>query len=146
LGIYANAQSADILYYLPDSVEIKVNEYTAKQKMGTKFYCMLRFVGADTFNISVCQYNEKDKKYLERWIFVSNRKVIVNKFKYPLVLDYDYKFSTINSSRVGVYGDRADKIVRIFPITHCFNLTFTKYYILSNGKPIGFANAQKKLD
>lgn len=143
LGVHVNAQKADILYYLPDSVEMKVYEYTSKQKSNGKFYCVLRSAGQDTFSVSVCQYYEKDKKRLERWIFITKRKVVINKYRYPLLLDYDYTFSTIDSSKVGVYGDRANKLVRLLPIAHCFNVKFTKYYILDNeNKPLGYANKQ----
>lgn len=145
LGIYVNAQSTDILYYLPDSVEMKVYDYTSKQRSNTKFYCMLSSAGKDTFSVSVCQYYEKDKKNMEGWIFMTKRKVVIKKYKYPLLLDYDYTFSTIDSSKVGVYGDRANKLVRLLPIAHCFNVKFTKYYILDNAnKPLGYANKQYK--
>lgn len=147
LGNYIYAQNTDILYYLPDSVEIKVHEYSLKQQEGAKFYCVLRSVGKDTFNLSVCRYTENEKKNLEKWVYQTKRKVVVNDHNYPLLLDYDYMFSTIKQGRIGVYGDRADRIVRIIPILHCFNIKFTKFYILDEAnKPVGFSNKQKKLD
>ncbi len=147
LGIHVNAQTTDILYYLPDSVEMKVYDYTSKQKSNTKFYFILRSTGKDTFSVSVCQYYEKDKKFLERWVFITKRKVVINKDIYPLLFDYDYIFSTNDTSRVGVYGNRANKLARLLPIVHCFNVKFTKYYILDNAnKPIGYANKQYKVE
>jgi len=146
-GVYLNAQTTDIFYYLPDSVEIKISDYVSKQKSNIRFYCFLRSAGKDTFNISVCQYTEKDKKYLEKWVFKSKRKVVIENNNYPLLLDYDYQFATTDSSKIGVYGDRANSLVRLLPIFHCFNMTFTKYFILDNAKkPIGYANKQHKIE
>lgn len=147
LWIYSNAQKSSILYYLPDSVEVKVNDYISKQKHNPNFYFMLESVNKDTFRVNVCQYQNKEKRRLENWIFLTRRKVVICKSNYPLLLDYDYKFSTLDTLRVGSYGDRANKIVRQLPIAHCFSVKFTKYYILDSAdKPIGFANKQKVIE
>ena len=142
-GICSDAQKSSILYYLPDSVEIQVNQYISKQQNKPNFYFKLKSDTKDTFNLVVCQFKGKEKKYLESWIFLTNRKVVVSKGRYPLLLDYDYKFSTLDTLRVGSYGDRANKIVRHIAISHCYSIKFTKYYILdSNNKAIGYANRQ----
>ena len=147
LGISLNAQSSDILFYLPDSVEINVHNYISLQKSNAKFYCILRSEGRDTFSVSVCQYQEKDRKNLESWVFITKRRVVINKWSYPLIFDYDYRFSTLNSSNEGVYGDRVNKLIRLLPIAHCFNVKFTKFYILNDeNKPIGYANKQHSIE
>jgi hypothetical protein len=147
LGISLNAQTSEILFYLPDSVEMKVYSYISLQKSNAKFYCILRSEGRDTFSVSVCQYQEKDRKKLESWVFITKRRVVINRCSYPLLLDYDYRFSTPDSSNVGVYGDRANKLTRLLPIAHCFNVKFTKFYILNNeNKPIGYANKQHSIE
>lgn len=145
--IYSNAQKSSILYYLPDSVEIQVSEYVSKQKHKPNFYFKLESSSKDTFNLIVCQYQEKEKKYLANWIFLTNRKVVIANSRYPLLLDYDYMFSTFDTLRVGTYGDRANKIVRQLSIANCFSIRFTKFYILdSANKPIGYANKQKEVE
>lgn len=144
LWLFSNGQKSDILYYLPDSVEVRVNDYISKQKRNSNFYFILESVSTDTFKVSVCQYQAYDKNSLEGWIFLTKRKVVICKNSYPLLLDYDYMFSTLDTVRVGNYGDRANKIVRQLPIAHCFNIRFTKFYILdSSNKPIGYANKQR---
>lgn len=141
--INSNAQKANILYYMPDSVEVLINEHISSQKSNSNFYFILESIGKDTFRINVCQYFNKEKKRVEDWIFSTKRKVVINRNSYPLLLDYDYMFSTLNPLRVGYYGDRANKIVRQLPIIHCFSIKFTKFYILSNAnKPIQYANKQ----
>lgn len=147
LSFCSCAQKSNILYYLPDSVEVRVKDFISKQKHSSNFYFMLESINKDTFRVSVCQYQAKEKKNLERWIFLTKRRVIVCKDDYPLLLDYDYIFSTLDTLKVGYCGDRANKIVRQLPIAHCFNIKFTKFFILdSANKPVGYANKQMEKD
>lgn len=144
IGNNVSAQKSSILYYLPDSVEIKVNNYIKEQKLNSRhIYLFLENANKDTFRINLCQYQKKNKKRDEFWISLTNRKVVIDKNRYPILLDYDYKFSTIDTLRAGVYGDRANNRTKYFPIYHCFSITFTDFYILDDkSKPIGYANKQ----
>lgn len=144
LSIGVNAQRTEILYYMPDSVEIRIHNYVSKQRKSNDFYCFLEYAGRDTLNLKICMYSKREKKNLESWIFQTNRKVVINKYNYPLILDYDYMFSSLDSMRVGAYGNRNSKLAKILPIFHCYSVKFTKYYILnSENRPIGRANKQE---
>jgi hypothetical protein len=147
LCITSIAQQKSINYYLPDSVEVKIFDEVKLLSNNKKFYCVLENIGKDTFLLSVCQYQLKDKKRLESWVFSTNRKVVIKDRSYPLLLDYDYKFSTLDTLKVGKFGDRANKITKQLPILHCYSVKFTKYYILDNQNiSIGYANKQAVLE
>jgi hypothetical protein len=139
------AQQPKILYYLPDSVEVRINQYLVSQKSGKNYYCILERLDKDTTQIYVSDYTSKGKRYTESWVFNTNRFVEISNRKLPLILDYDYLYSTLDTSKVGKYGQRSIDIVRQMPIIHSFKIKYTKYYILNeSNKPIGFSNYQSK--
>lgn len=143
-GCLAQKKIKEIFYFFPDSVEVKVHNYILSYPTGHKVYFYLTSTGKDTFDLYSCGYNKTEKKYVSKWIFASSRKAFINGKKYPLLIDYDYRFGTTNVSEIGVFGDRADKLRRTFSAYHCFHVKFTQLYILDdNNKIIGYANKQK---
>ena len=51
-----------------------------------------------------------EKKNILKWVLQSNRYVIVNKKSYPLVLDYDLKFGSIDNNNIGNFGVRDGQV------------------------------------
>ena len=141
------SQKPKILYYLPDSVEVRINDYILSQKEHKNYYCVLEHLNQDTSQVFVCGYFSKQKKGIETWVLKTNRFIVVGDKKLPLIFSYDYMYSPLNLAKVGDYGSRSKKITRQIPIIHSYRVKFTKYYILDeNNIPSGFSNYQTKVD
>lgn len=141
------SQKPKILYYLPDSVEVRISDYISSQKEQKNYYCVLEHLNQDTSQVFVCGYSSKEKKGVENWVLNTNRFIVAGNKKLPLIFSYDYMYSPLNPSKVGEYGSRSKKITRQIPIIHSYRIKFTKYYILDeNNNPSGFSNYQTKID
>lgn len=118
----------EILYILPDNVETTLNKYLERtiKKQESHVYFVLNRMSKDKYKINVAFYSPENEKQLIYWIRVTNRYVVVNKDKYPLLLDYDYEFSTKKPHCIGKYGEREGGILKTMPIYEGYSVLFNK--------------------
>lgn len=112
-----------IIYILPDKVEMKLYEqiesYNSVTNSKLEFY--LESIERETFRIVFSRFQDKSNNY---WVDNTNRFVLIKDRKYPLILDYDLKFSTMKPSEVGEYGQREGLILKSLFIYDGYNITF----------------------
>lgn len=101
-----NAQNKDsLIYILPDSVELKLYEFT-KSMEASKYDCdfYLSNLGDNIYRINVSIYRIYNDDY---WSRKTNRFLVINNKKYPLSFDYDSLFGTMTKfSDIGKMGER----------------------------------------
>lgn len=135
LGMTSNARSQNsekILYMLPDDVEIQVNDYVTRMNNQKKylFYFVLNKKPDATYRLNSVHYVNKRKKDIIYWVKSTNRYLVVNKKIFPLLLDYDYVFSTRKPSKIGNFGEREGQILKTMPIHEGFFIDFDKNGII----------------
>jgi hypothetical protein len=115
----------DIIYLLPDSVEILVNNYMHKFIHESNFYCILKESNR-IYELSVCSYKEKEKVNIPKYVLITNRKVLIGEIFIPIILDYDLKFGTVSDvSKLGSIGNREGYYKRQTIISHSPSIFFT---------------------
>lgn len=119
-----NAQNKDsLIYILPDSVELKLYEFT-KSMEASKYDCdfYLSSLGDNVYRINVSIYRIYNDDY---WSRNTNRFLVINNKKYPLSFDYDSLFGTMTKfSDIGKMGEREGYIMRTTFINEGYNITF----------------------
>jgi hypothetical protein len=125
-------ENKEILYILPDNVETALNKHIEHiiKKKELDVYFTLNRMSKDKYKIDVTFYSPKKEKQLTYWIRVTNRYVVINKEKYPLLLDYDYNFSTKKPHCIGKYGEREGNIQRTIVIHEGYSVLFNKFGII----------------
>ncbi len=97
-----NAQKKDsIIYIMPNSVELKIHEEIKKfdfSEIGLYFF--LSTIDKNTYRINYADF-PKATGSKDPWADNSNRFLIVNDKKFPLIFDYDSDFSTQRNSMTG---------------------------------------------
>jgi hypothetical protein len=120
------AQSHKILYILPDSVELRINRYilnTIQQEQ--KLYFLLKKDTLGIYNLTVIPFVPNDNRSdVSAWVKVTNRHILIDKESYPLLLDYDFTFSTSNPSDIGELGHREGNIRKMHLIAHRYTIYF----------------------
>jgi len=114
----AHTQVLDsILYVLPDSVEIALNNYLSSLKehrLDTKVYFIMGRIEVDSlpsalskydYFITTCIGNVKKQDFFTS---NANRFIIVNNYKIPVFFDYDIEFYLDENRRksLGKFGSR----------------------------------------
>ena len=115
-----------IIYIFPDKVEMKLYEriqkYTSFNDLDFDFY--LTRLEKDTFKLSLSQHNKTGSG---DWVYDTNRFILINDKKYPLLLDYDSMFGTSKPNEAGAFGNRDDGFVlRTQFIYEGYSIKFTK--------------------
>jgi hypothetical protein len=124
-NISAFPQERDsIIYIFPDKIEMKL--YERMKDISTSDTCSFHFylttVEKNMFRIFVCHLCRNNY-----WVNNTNRFVLINNKKYPLVLEYDSIFSTHRHREVGEFGKRDDGFIfRTLLIYKGYNITFDK--------------------
>ena len=131
LGITSHACSQNnekILYMLPDDVEVQASNYIKRvsKQQEYLFYFVLNKKPDTTYRLDIVHYKAESSKGLIYWVKSTNRHVVVNQERYPLLLDYDYLFSTKQPSNIGNYGEREGQILITMPIHVGFYIDFNK--------------------
>lgn len=85
-------------------------------------YVYLEKINDEKFRIFV---GAKSKDTI--WANFSNRYVVVNNKKIPLVFDYDLIWSTKKTENIGSFGKRDGEILRTKIIYDGYNITFDRY-------------------
>jgi hypothetical protein len=121
-----------IIYILPDSVEIIINEHILSWRDKSKeFYCVMS-KKEELYEVSVCPYSKES--FL---ISNTNRFVIVNNRKIPVFFDYDIAFwvEPNDLKSLGVFGSRFDGFTKgRYMMFHCFIIKFSR-----NGRKISIS-------
>lgn len=121
------AQEKDsILYIIPDSVEVRIYEETKKIDL-SKFnlYFFLSKIDKNIYRINYSSF-PNDSKSKNPWIDNTNRFLIVNNRKFPLIFDYDSSFSTQTNTMLGSFGEREGNIQRAYIIFEGYSITFKR--------------------
>lgn len=127
LSTIVNAQSNKevIRYYLFDKVEIKVDSIIRnleKSKFRLRYYCLLTR-DSDIYNLSICNYQDKDIKNIPQIVFLTNRYAVINKRLIPIIFDYDLSFTTPRKN-YSLFGKRDGNIIRMSYTTEAPNIYF----------------------
>ncbi|MDP4183837.1 MAG: hypothetical protein Q8862_01585 [Bacteroidota bacterium] len=127
-------EAKKILYIFPDDVEIKLSKYIENTNKQHEFvvYLMLSKSSDERYKLYIAFYKKKHIKNVIYWVKSTNRYVVVNQEKYPLLIDYDYDFSTSNPLNIGDYGGREGQVLRAMPFYDGYNIEFNKYGIIKD--------------
>lgn len=131
LGITSNTCSQNkekILYMLPDDVEVQASNYIKRvsKQQEYLFYFVLNKKPDTTYRLDIVHYKAESSESIIYWVKSTNRHIVVNQERYPLLLDYDYVFSTKQPSSIGNYGEREGQILKTMPIHEGFYIDFNK--------------------
>lgn len=112
-----------IIYIFPDKVEQKLYEQIKKKSISdcSYFEFYLQAISKDTFRIT---YSYSKGIPISYWAKNTNRFILINEHKYPLIFDYDTRFSTSEPNKIGKYGHREGTIMRHLIIYEGYNITF----------------------
>lgn len=112
-----------IKYFFPDKVEMLIDSciHSYKSEM-LNFYFLLAKDSA--YSITIGKYDWKERGNLLSWINQTNRYVVVNSEKYPLLFDYDLTFAGIDLNNVGTFGNREGNIKRAKLLLHGLTIIF----------------------
>jgi hypothetical protein len=123
-SIYSQEKDS-IIYIFPDKVEQKLyeqmKELVSIEDYNFEFY--LQTVDRDKFRLTYSCYRGQSNNY---WVNNTNRFVLINGKRYPLILDYDSLFGTNKPKEVGEYGHREGFILRSLFIYEGYNITFDR--------------------
>jgi len=124
ISVYSQEKDS-IIYIFPDKVETKLydemQKYTFNEKMSFEFY--LKHIEKDTFQLFLSQYNQ----VLDNSWPYTNRFILINDKKYPLIFDYDFMFGTEKPNEAGEFGKRDDGFVlRTLRIYEGYSIKFNK--------------------
>lgn len=125
-SINTYSQNKDsIVYIFPDKVEKKLYEQIKEISTSDRFYFefYLQAINKDTFRITYSYSIDIPSCY---WAKNTNRFILINEHKYPLIFDYDTKFSTSKPENIGKYGHRESTIMRHLIIYEGYNITFSE--------------------
>lgn len=119
------AQSQRILYFLPDSVEVRIDNYMESKKnfKCNSIYFLLK-KDSSIYNITIIPLVPDSDSNILHWVSVTNRYILINQTYYPLLFDYDFSFSTPDSVHVGEFGHREGNIKKLHLIAHRYTIFF----------------------
>lgn len=124
ISIYSQEKDS-IVYIFPDKIEQKlyeqIKELISVEIYNFEFY--LQTVDIDKFRLTYSYSKKQSNNY---WGNNTNRFILINKKKYPLIFDYDSLFSTNKPKEVGEYGHRDGFILRSLFIFEGYNITFDR--------------------
>lgn len=128
VGVSAYAQSEKIVYILYDSVEVTLKrqiDKIRKKNPNASFSCLLWRESDSLSSISLLKNEESSgNSIVKKLIIGSNRCLLVDKEKLPLIFDYDFKFSSSDLEHMGSFGKREGNIRRSELLFHGYTLTF----------------------
>jgi hypothetical protein len=89
------------------------------------FSCFL-WHGSDSLTYISLMRNEEGSgsEFVNKLIMNSNRYLLIDKEKLPLIFDYDFKFSSPDLEHIGSFGERELNIVRSNLPFHSYTLSF----------------------
>lgn len=122
-----NESSAQrILYIFPDQVEKALGDYFNSLANNRSKYCLTLYKDDGIYTIYVTSFTKSSRKDFLVWVKATTRVALINKNKYPVLLQEDYVFGTPDTSKVGEYGNREGRIKRLAVINEGYSVKFTK--------------------
>lgn len=121
------SKSQNISYILPDSVELKIKRHISGLKSGydASIYFLLEKDSSDIYSLTVVPFSRDDKESpVLQWVKETTRSILVDTTRYPLLLDYDFKFGTPTPDEVGEIGHREGNVKKIQLIAHRYTVHF----------------------
>lgn len=129
LGTYA--QSEKTIYIVSDSVEVRLKRQIDKNRQnnpGISFFCMLGRESDSSFSISLLKNEENsENSFVKELVKNTNRYLLIEKEKLPLIFDYDFKFSSPDVAHIGHFGKREGNIKRSRLLFHGYTIFFDSY-------------------
>jgi hypothetical protein len=122
------SKSQEILYVFPDSVEKAINSYITKRPSddkNTQYYVTL-YKDQDVYTAYISPYPKSFNQNTSKWIEASNRRVLINNARLPILFEVDYTFGTPDEVSTGFYGSRDGKIKRVAVIQEGYSIKFNK--------------------
>lgn len=88
------SQAQDILYFLPDSVEVILfNQIQVNKKIIPNSVFVFLEKNNDTYTVKLGNYDEGyDQKEIINLIHSCNRKAVINQYRIPILFDTDIAF------------------------------------------------------
>lgn len=128
------AQNTDSIVYVLhfDSVETKIDQHLSaleKRDVEIMFWGYLGRCDAG-FKLVICNTisdNDSEDSFLHQLRKNTNRFLLIDKRKIPLILDYDSVFSTPKITSIGSLGQRDGNVLRNRFILDCFTIVFDEY-------------------
>lgn len=128
--------SGKIRYIFPDELETTLYDYI--QKINVKRDCEIVLTLCKSENgyyeVYVNCHEITDTPLIDaadnQWAKSTHRYVVINENEYPLLLDYDYAFSTKRPAEIGTYGSRDCQVLRTIPVNDGYRVKFTKEGII----------------
>ena len=124
----AYAQSEKTIYIVSDSVEVRLKKQIDKIRQnnpGVSFSCMLVRRSDNLFSISLFKNEENSgNSLLNKLVKNTNRYLLIEKEKTPLIFDYDFKFGSSDVEHVGYFGERDGNIKRSSLLHHGYTIFF----------------------
>lgn len=124
----AYAQSEKTIYIVSDSVEVRLKKQIDKSRRnnpGISFSCMLGRGSDDLFSISLLKNQENSgDSFVKGLVKSTNRYLLIEKEKIPLIFDYDFKFGSSDVERIGHFGEREGNIKRSSLLHHEYTIFF----------------------
>jgi hypothetical protein len=130
LGFKGYSQSSDIVYIIPDNVEVALERQITYLKVDTTktlVYFLLEKDDEGIYSLSLFHDIINQQEGLTGKILkLTNRVLLINKNKYPLILDYDFTFGTPKVDQIATFGSREGNIVRSVILFHGYTIYFNK--------------------
>ena len=88
------SQAQDILYFLPDSVEVNIfNQIQVNKRIVPHSVFIFLEKNNNTYTVKLGNYDEGyDQKDIINLILTCNRKAVINQYRIPIILDTDIAF------------------------------------------------------
>ncbi|NHA06453.1 hypothetical protein G7092_21775 [Mucilaginibacter sp. HC2] len=129
VGFRGNAQSSKILYIIPDSVEVSIENQIIKLSPDRNAFIFFLLTknneGIYSLSLFYDKRMQKDK-LMNKALKLTNRVLLIDEVKYPLILDYDFAFGTPKENQTGTFGNREGNIVRSNVLFHGYTIFFNK--------------------
>ena len=111
-GVFAYANSDEIIYVLPDSlgnrVVDQINTYNEKDNL-----LIYLFHREDKICLLISPYKRNDTSPLYYYASRTNRFLLAGENTYPILLDYDFRYGTTTPlEKIGKSGEREGCIKR----------------------------------
>lgn len=120
------SQGNKITYILPDSVEVRIYNHLQKvlrTRNDNKYYFFLRKDTVGAYSLTIVPFKDNDQTQDKNWANCTNRYALVNGNLYPILLDYDFTFSTPDQD-VGSLGHRDGNIRKLNLLAHGYTIHF----------------------
>jgi hypothetical protein len=126
LSIKVYSQSK-VVYIIPDSVEVAIKKQISKLKHNSAdafIYFLLEKNKGGIYSLSLFRDPARQGGLMDKILKLTNRVLLIDEDKYPLMFDYDFTFSTPKETKIGSIGNREGNVVRSTALFHGYTIFF----------------------